>query len=88
VHRSRKKARAAVGALAAFTLSITMAFGALAAVSANDAKTPPTIADNGSTQNGKSNAPAITVLASTQNGSHGTSMGGDGTGSDGTTLPA
>lgn len=92
VHRSRKKARAAVGALAAFTLSIALLVGVLAAVSASDAAdadTPPApIADNGSTQNGKSNAPAITVLASTQNGSHGTSMGGDGTGSDGTSLPA
>ena len=79
VHRSRKKARAAVGALAAFTLGVAIALTALAATPVAAPADPPrpTIADDGSTQNGKRRAPETTTLASTQNGSKGTSMGGD-----------
>ncbi len=78
VHRSRKKARAAVGALAA--ISLVVALAAAIARPAPDAGPQPTrVTDNGSTQNGKKVPAPIVRLASTQNGSHGTSMGGDGT---------
>jgi hypothetical protein len=77
VHRSRKKARSAVGGLAPFAVAAALlvglaaaAFGVAGPTRANHDRsitpTPVNLVDsNGSTQNGK--AP-IAVLASTQNG--------------------